>query len=291
MGVEIAKVTIHPTAIVDERAELGVGVEVGPYTVIGPDVKIGDHTRLGARVTIEGYTTVGADCELFTGAVIGSVTQDKKYKGGKTYLRIGDDNKIREYVTINPGTAEGTQTVIGHHNLIMAYAHVAHDCQVGNDVTLANAATLAGHVVISDHAIIGGLSAVHQFGRIGTLAIVGGCSKVVQDVPPYMMVDGHPAKAYGLNVVGLERANFPREERALLKKAFKIVFRSRLSMKGVINTWKSSCHRAQPLRPSLNFSSIQIAASVVKKGTFPQCKNIQAYRFLASLLVVGHSLA
>jgi UDP-N-acetylglucosamine acyltransferase len=231
MSVDTEKTVIHPTAIVHPDAQLGAGVEVGPFSIIEAAVRIGAGTRIGARVSVEGHTTIGSQCEIFTGAVIGSPTQDKKFKGGKSFVVIGNRNKIREYVTINPGTAEGTETRIGDDNLIMAYAHIAHDCVVGNQTTLANNATLGGHVLIEDRAIIGGLSAVHQFVRVGSLAIVGGCSKVVQDIPPFMMVDGHPAKAYGLNAVGLERADFPPEERLLLKKAFKIVFRSRLTIK------------------------------------------------------------
>lgn len=227
-------VKIHPTAIVHPDAELGEGVEVGPYSIIAGTVKIGDRTVVGARVTIEGHTTIGEECEIFTGAVIGSVTQDKKYDGGTSFLKIGSRNKIREYVTINPGTKEGTETVIGDDSLVMAYAHVAHDCLIGNFVTLANAATLAGHVTVEDRAIIGGLSAVHQFVRIGTLAIVGGCSKVVQDVPPYMMADGHPAVVHGINSVGLDRAGISKEEKAALKKAYKILFRSGLTVKNSV---------------------------------------------------------
>ncbi len=225
---------IHPTAIVHPDAELGEGVEVGPYSIIAGTVKIGERTRIGPRVTIEGHTVLGEDCEIFTGAVIGSVTQDKKYDGGTSYLRIGNRNKIREYVTINPGTKDGTETALGDDNLIMAYAHVAHDCVIGNKAILANAATLAGHVTIGDRAIIGGLSAVHQFVRIGTLAIVGGCSKVVQDVPPFMMADGHPAKVYGLNSLGLDRAGISKEDKNLLKKAYKFLFRSGLSVKNAV---------------------------------------------------------
>ncbi len=228
------QVMIHPTAIVHPDAELGEGVEVGPYSIIAGTVKIGDRTIVGPRVSIEGHTTLGIENEIFTGAVVGSRTQDKKYDGGISYLRIGDRNKIREYVTINPGTKEGTETVIGNDNLFMAYSHVAHDCIVKNSAILANQATLAGHVIIEDKAIIGGLSAVHQFVRIGTLALIGGCSKVVQDVPPYVMVDGHPVRAFGLNTVGLDRAEVSAEEKIILKKAFKIIFRSKLSLKNAI---------------------------------------------------------
>jgi len=224
-------VVIHPTAIVHPEAELGEGVEVGPFSIIAGSVKVGDRTRIGARVTLEGNTTIGADNELFTGAVIGSITQDKKYDGGMSFLMIGDGNKIREYVTINPGTKEGTHTTIGSNNLLMAYSHVAHDCVIGDSAVLANQATLAGHVIVEDRAIIGGLSAVHQFVRIGQLSIIGGCSKVVQDVPPFMMVDGHPARAYGINSVGMDRASLSKDEKARMKKAFRIIFKSRLILK------------------------------------------------------------
>ncbi len=239
MSVETHKASIHPTALVDSEAELGVGVTVGPYSIIEANVTIGDGTTVGARVTIEGHTIIGKHNQIFTGAVIGSVTQDKKYKGGITYLKIGDRNKIREYVTINPGTENETETVIGNDNLIMAYAHVAHNCVIGNNTIIANAGTLAGHVLVEDHAIIGGLAGVHQFVRIGYLSIMGGSSKAVKDIPPYVMVDGHPAKAYGLNTVGLERAEILAEERLLLKRAFKVIFRSKLSTKNAIQALKT----------------------------------------------------
>ena len=225
---------IHPTAIVHPDAVLGEGVEIGPWVIIEGTVKIGARTKVGPRVTIEGHTTIGEDNEFFTGAVIGSRTQDRKFDGGVSYLRIGNRNKIREYVTINPGTLSGTETVIGDDNLLMAYAHVAHDCIIHNGATLANNATLAGHVIVEDKAIIGGLSAVHQFVRMGKLSITGGCSKVVQDIPPFMMVDGHPAKAFGLNSVGLDRAGYSKEEKSALKKTFKIIFKSGLMLKNII---------------------------------------------------------
>jgi UDP-N-acetylglucosamine acyltransferase len=239
MSVDIHKTLIHPTAIVSSEAELGSGITVGPYSIIEANVVIGDGTVVGPRVTIEGHTVLGKQNQIFTGAVIGSVTQDKKYKGGVTYLKIGDRNKFREYVTINPGTDNETETVIGDDNLIMAYAHVAHNCVIGNETIIANAGTLAGHVIVEDQAIIGGLAGVHQFVRIGYMSIMGGSSKAVQDIPPYMMVDGHPAKAYGLNTVGLERAEIPAEDRLLLKRAFKVIFRSKLSTKNAIQALKS----------------------------------------------------
>ena len=238
MSVETKKTFIHPTAIVDPEAEIGAGVTIGPFSIIEANVVIGDGTEIGARVSIEGHTTIARENHIFTGAVIGSVTQDKKYKGGISYLKIGDRNKIREYVTVNPGTDEGTETLIGDDNLIMAYAHVAHNCMIGNKTIIANAGTLAGHVIVEDRAVIGGLGGVHQFVKIGYMAIVGGSSKAVKDIPPFIMVDGHPAKAYGLNVVGMERAGLPKEERLLLKRAFKIIFRSKLATKNAIESLK-----------------------------------------------------
>lgn len=249
-GSEVCRggqVMIHPTAIVDAGAELAEGVEIGPFCYIAGTVKIGPRTIVGPRVTIEGHTTLGAENEIFSGAVLGSKTQDKKFDGGISYLRIGDRNKIREYVTMNPGTKNGTETVIGNDNLIMAYSHVAHDCIIHNFTVLANAATLAGHVIVEDRAIIGGLSAIHQFVRIGRLALIGGCSKVVQDVPPYVIADGHPARAYGLNSVGLDRAKFSKEEKSALRKAFKTIFRSGSTLKNAVSALESE----SPLHPSL----------------------------------------
>lgn len=227
-------VVIHPTAIVHPEAELADGVNIGPFSIIAGTVKIGARTVVGAHVVIEGHTTIGQDNEIFTGAVIGSRTQDKKYDGGTSYLVLGDRNKIREYVTINPGTKDGTQTLIGNDNLFMAYSHIAHDCIVHNHVVLANQATLAGHVIVEDRAIVGGLSAVHQFVRIGQLTLIGGCSKVVKDVPPFMMADGHPVKVYGVNTVGLERAGIAPAERMILKKAFRVIFKSRSIIKNAL---------------------------------------------------------
>mgnify|MGYP006281194441 CR=1 FL=1 len=228
------EISVHPTAIVEDGAQIGAGVSVGPYSIIRKNVVIGAGTVIKERVTIEGWTKLGRDNVVFTGAVVGSKTQDKKYKGEKSYLRIGDENQIREYVTINPGTGEGTETVIGNNNLLMAYSHVAHDCVLHDHITIANVGTLAGHVIVEDRAIIGGLSAVHQFVRIGSLAIIGGCSKVVQDIPPFMMLDGHPARAFGINSVGLDRQGYSKEEKMLLKRAYKIIFKSGLSLKNSI---------------------------------------------------------
>lgn len=229
---------IDKTAIVHPGAGLAEDVNIGPYATIGENVIIGPKTWVGPRATVEGWTRIGQGCRIFTGAVIGSITQDLKYKGQKSQLIIGANNTIREFVTINLGSDEKNQTIIGNDNLFMAYSHIAHDCIIGNRVVLANGATLGGHVVIEDGAIVGGLTAIHQFSKIGTLAIVGGCSKVVKDVPPYSMVDGHPTRVYGLNSVGLRRAGFAVELRSDLKKAFKILCNSKLSIPGALERIK-----------------------------------------------------
>lgn len=220
---------IHSTAVVDPKAELAGDVSVGPYAVIGPHVTIGAGTSVGPHVVLDGWMTIGARCRFFTGAVIGAPSQDLKAKPGRSFVRIGDDTAIREYATVSRGTDEESATRIGSGNLIMAYAHVAHDCVVGDRCVIANAGTLAGHVTLEDQVIIGGLAAVHQFVRVGRLAIVGGCSKVVQDVVPYALCDGHPARVYGVNVVGLRRAGIPPATRRLLQRAFKVLFGQGLS--------------------------------------------------------------
>jgi UDP-N-acetylglucosamine acyltransferase len=224
-------VSIHKTAIINPGAVLSPGVSVGPYSIIDSNVKLGDNTRVGSHCVITGQTTVGKNCKIYTGAVVGSAPQDKKHSADdNVFLNIGDNNIIREYVTINPGTVEGGgKTVIGSNNLIMAYAHIAHDCVIGNNCVMANAATLAGHVTLEDSAVIGGLSAVHQFVRLGRLSIVGGCSKVVQDVPPFSMCDGHPVRVIRTNAIGLKRAQISAEKVRHLNKAFKIMFHSGLS--------------------------------------------------------------
>lgn len=221
------KIYLH--AFVHPEARLGRGVCICPNSVVEKHVTIGANTVVGSSCVIKGFTQIGKRCKIFTGAVIGSAPQDLKYKGEPTRVIIGDDNVIREYVTINLGTVDEGRTVIGDNNLLMAYSHVAHDCVIGNGVVIANAGTLAGHVKIEDKAIIGGMSAIHQFSRVGKMAIIGGCSKIIQDVPPFSMVDGHPAKVYGINSIGLKRAKISPRSIARLKAAFKILFKMKLS--------------------------------------------------------------
>ena len=225
------RTTVHPTAIVHPKAKLGAGVSVGPYAVIEQHVTIGARTRLGPHCVIEGRTTIGSECEIFTGAVIGSPPQDLKYHGEESVLIIGDRNKVREYVTINPGTTGGGgQTVIGSDCLLMAYAHVAHDCLIGDHVVIANSAALAGHITVEDRAVVGGLVGIHQFVRVGTLSIIGGCSRVIQDVPPYATCVGYPAKVFGVNTEGLRRVGIGKGTKEHLHRAFRVLFHSKLSM-------------------------------------------------------------
>lgn len=216
---------IHPTAIIEKGAEIGMGVEIGPYSCIGKKVVLHDRVKLHSHVVLEGNTLIGEDTEIFPFASIGHVTQDKKYQGEDSSLVIGKNNKIREYVTMQAGTAGDRMiTQVGDDGLFMASSHVAHDCIVGNNVIMANNATLAGHVTVGDYAIIGGLAAVHQFVRIGAYSIIGGLSGVAYDVIPFGMVKGIRAGLQGLNMVGLKRHNFSREDIDVLQKVYKDLF-------------------------------------------------------------------
>ncbi len=224
-------INIHKTAVIHPGAKLSPGVVVGPYSTIDDNVVLGDNVRISSHCLVTGQTTIGRNCKIYSNTVIGSAPQDKKsFADDNVFLNIGENNIVREFVTINPGTVNGGgKTVVGNDNLIMAYAHVAHDCIIGNHCVMANAATLGGHVTIEDNAVIGGLSAVHQFVRLGRLSIVGGCSKVVQDVAPFSMCDGHPARVVNTNTIGLRRAGISSETIQNLKKAFRILFRMGLN--------------------------------------------------------------
>ncbi len=220
---------IHPTAILHPRAEVAGGVKIGPYSVIGEHVCIGRDTIIDSHAVVEGPTAIGERCHLFPFVSIGAAPQHARYGGEVTSVQIGNDNVIREFVTIHRGTAGGGgETIIGQGNFIMAYSHIAHDCKVGNHVILANASTLAGHIEVEDFAIVGGLAAVHQFVRIGCYAMVGGASAVPQDIPPYMMASGNRARLFGLNAVGLKRHHFAASTLAALKQAYRLIFRSHL---------------------------------------------------------------
>jgi UDP-N-acetylglucosamine acyltransferase len=226
---------IHPSAIIHPGAQIGAGCRIGPYCVIGEHVVLGPECRLHSHVVIDGHTRLGARNEIFPFASIGLKTQDLKWKGGITRTEIGDDNTFREYVTIHSATSDGEVTTVGSGNHILAYCHLAHNVTLGNRVIMSNVATLGGHVTVEDHAVVGGLAAVHQFCRIGRMAIIGGCSKVVQDVPPFMMADGNPAETRTINKVGLERNGVSTEAQNALKTAYKILFREGLTIPNALS--------------------------------------------------------
>jgi UDP-N-acetylglucosamine acyltransferase len=221
---------IHPASFVDPRARLGVGVRVGPGTLIGPEIVLGDGVEIGAHAVLEGRVTIGSRCRIGHGAIIGAEPQDLKYRRDvPTGVRIGEETVIREYATIHRATHEGHDTTIGARCLIMATCHVAHDCAVGDHVIMINGAALTGHVTVEDRATVGGLSGVHPFTRVGTFAYIGGCAKVNQDVPPYVMVDGNPAVARAVNVIGMRRGGFDTRGRREAQEAFRILYRSGLA--------------------------------------------------------------
>jgi UDP-N-acetylglucosamine acyltransferase len=220
---------IHSTAIIDPAAELAEDVEVGPYTVIGADVQIGAGTVIGPHAVIKGPTTLGRNNQIFQFASVGEACQDKKYKGEPTTLEVGDENIIREGVTLHRGTpGDRGVTTIGHRNLFMAYAHVAHDCVVGDDCVFANHAATAGHVHMGDSVVLAGFAGIHQFCRVGSYTMVSMYSAVKMDVPAYMMVQGYPASARGLNVEGMRRREYPRETIRALRRAYRLLYRSEL---------------------------------------------------------------
>lgn len=218
---------IHPTAIVEEGAEIHESAEIGPYCIVGPHVKIGAGTKVGPHAVIEGRTEIGENNMIFHHTSIGAIPQHAKYRGEPTRLTIGSGNVIREFVTVHLGTVEDRGiTIVGDRNLLMAYAHVAHDCTLDNEVILANAVMLGGHVYVESNAILGGVVGVHQFVRIGRRAMIGGMSGVRLDIPPFTRASDNPSKLYGLNTIGLERAGFSSDEIGRLRKAYRILFQS-----------------------------------------------------------------
>ncbi len=239
---------IYPGAVIDESTE------VGPYTIIKGGVKIGKNNQIAPHVVIEGNTTIGDGNKIFQFASIGSVPQDLKYKGEDTKLIIGDNNIIREYVTMNPGTVTGNGvTVVGDGNLLMMHVHIAHDCTIGNRNIFANNATLAGHIEVENFAILGGLCAVHQFVRIGESALIAGGSMVVQDIPPYLVASGDRAKIYGINRIGLERRGFTKEEIEQIKNAYKIVYRSKSTVKIAIEKIEQEIGKTEKIEKFTSF--------------------------------------
>lgn len=255
---------IHPTAIIDPGAELHPSVKVGPYAVIGDRVKIGADTSIGAHAVIEGPTEIGVGNQIFPGAAIGLDSQDLKYVGGEASLKIGNYNRIREYVTINRATGHGEFTVIGDHNLLMAYVHVAHNCVIEDQVKIANATSLAGDVYIESGAVISGVLGVHQFVRIGQLSMVGGMTRIQRDVPPYMIVEGNPARVRSLNLVGMKRADFSSGELNALKEAYRTIYSSGLPLQQSITELDISTKQVSHLQ-----SFLRDSISLPRRGPIP----------------------
>ena len=244
---------IHPTAIVHPQAQIGSGCEIGPYCVIGENVVLGDGCKLHSHVVIDGHTKLGRENEIFPFASIGLKSQDLKWKGGVTRAEIGDGNTFREYVTIHSATGDGEVTRVGSHNYILAYCHIAHNVTLGSHVIMSNVATLGGHVTVEDHAVFGGLAAVHQFCRIGKMSMIGGCSKIVQDVPPFMIVDGNPGETRTINKVGLERHGVSEEAQNALRHAYKILFREGLTIPNALAKIEQELPKLPEVLHLLNF--------------------------------------
>jgi len=246
---------IHTTAIIDPAAQIGEGCEIGPYCVIGPGVEIGPECWLQHHVSVSGPSRIGRGNRFFAFSSIGQQTQDLKYLGEPTYLSIGDGNCFREFTTVHRGTAPESVTRIGDRGNFLAYSHIAHDCIVGNSVIFSNNGTLAGHVEVGDFAVIGGLCAVHQFCRIGAYALTGGCSKIVQDVPPFMIADGNPASVRSYNKVGLERQGFSPEVQRQIKEAYRIIYRSELNLQQAIQQMRADLPESPEITQLIAFIS------------------------------------
>ena len=251
--------TIHPTAIISPKSEIGAGVQIGPYSLVGDYVQIGANTVIGPHVQIEQWTTIGEDCQIYFGASLGNPSKDLKYNGERSYVRIGNRNILREYVSISRSTYQDGETVIGDDNLFMNWVNIAHDTSVGNRTIMANFASLAGHVVIEDDVRLGAYAALHQFVRVGKMAMAGGCSKIVQDIPPFALSAGQPARVRSLNRIGIHRSQInplsklSPETLAALKRAFRMLFRSGIPLRHAVKKVRTNCR----LTPKLNtYSSL-----------------------------------
>jgi UDP-N-acetylglucosamine acyltransferase len=262
--------SIHPTAVIDPRAELAAGVEVGPYAVIGPEVRIGPDCRIGAHVVLDGRLTMGRGNRIFPGACIGLEPQDLKYTGDPTGVQLGDDNTIRECVTINRATHGEETTRIGSGNLLMAYSHLGHNCLLGDRIVIANGVAVAGHVEIGDRAVIGGVLGIHQFVHIGTLAMVGGMSRIERDVPPFCMVEGHPARVRALNRIGLQRSGLAERDGGRQLEELKRVW-TQLYRRGQTLAAALTALRSEPLSPAAETLVAFLEASLgsTRRGPIP----------------------
>jgi UDP-N-acetylglucosamine acyltransferase len=261
---------IHPTAVVDPRAELAESVRVGPFAVIGPEVQIGPDCSIGAHVVIEGRVRMGRGNRLFPGACIGLEPQDLKYTGDPTGVEIGDDNTIREYVTVNRATKGEENTRIGHRNLLMAYSHLGHNCDLGDRIVIANGVAVAGHVVIAHRAVIGGVLGIHQFVHVGTMAMVGGMSRIERDVPPFCIVEGHPSRVRALNRIGLQRSGLSDRDGGHqlddLRRAWTLIYRKRLPLAESLGQLRSS-----PLSPAAEtlVAFLEASSAPSRRGPIP----------------------
>jgi UDP-N-acetylglucosamine acyltransferase len=248
-------IEVHSTAVVHPTAKLAEGVRIGPYAVIGEQVSLGEGTAIGPHAVVDAFTTIGRDCQVFSGAVVGSPSQDLKHQGEVSYLVVGDRNVIREFVTINRATGVGDETRIGSDNLLMAYVHVAHDCVVGDNVVLANGVTLGGHVVLEDCVTIGGMVGLHQFIRVGRHAMIGAMSRLAQDVLPYLLIEGNPPKVYGPNSVGLRRRGLDSQTRGAIKRAYRLLYRSGLNVSQATARLEEECRQFPEVAHLVRFLS------------------------------------
>jgi UDP-N-acetylglucosamine acyltransferase len=249
----MSDVQIHPSTLVDRSAEIGAGTIIGPYCVIAPEVMLGENCWLQHHVTLCGPMRAGARNKFYAYCSIGQQTQDLKYAGEPTYLEIGDDNTFREFVTINRSTTSEGKTRVGSRGHFLAYTHIGHDCTVGDEVVFSNNGTLAGHVQVGNNAVMGGLAAVHQFCRIGRFAITGGCSKIVQDIPPFMIADGNPAEIRGVNLVGLERKGFTPESMKWIKEAFRLIYRSKHNTRQAVEAVRKELPQNEEIMQIIEF--------------------------------------
>lgn len=244
---------IAATAVVDRHAEVEAGVEIGPYAIIGPHVRIGAGTRVGPHAVLDGHTVIGMNCRIFPHAVVGTEPQDLKFSGAMSYLKIGDNTTIREFATLNPGTQDGEATTVGSNCLLMAYSHVAHNCSLGDHVILANSVNLAGHVTVEDYAILGGVTPVHQFVRVGAHSMIGGGSRIPQDVAPFTLVSGNPPRAHGLNLIGLTRRGFEEKSIDSLKQAYRILFRGKFTVAEAVERVQAEIEPTQEVKRLVEF--------------------------------------
>lgn len=244
---------IHNTAVVHPKAEISEDVEIGPYAVIGENVRIGGGSKVGPHAVIEGWTEIGSNCDIGPSVVIGTPPQDIHYKGQRAFVKVGDNNVLREFATIHRASKEDGYTTVGNNNFIMAYSHIAHDCKLGNNIIIANYAGISGHVEIGDRTVISGLVGIHQFVRIGTMCMIGGMSRILRDIVPYVITEGHTATPRGLNAIGLRRNGIESQTRTEIKKAYKLLFRSELTTEQALERIKTEVKDTPEIREFVKF--------------------------------------